>query len=342
MSLYGETVGGVHWSFRIVGAVALLLPIPVSAHHSNSCFDLDRLVTFQGTVVSFEWTNPHVYLTVDDENGVEWLIETDATPVMSRSGWTRDSFVPGDAVTVRANPDRRSDKAHALLLSVDRSDGASLTSWNRAGRFVDSESTTARDLGGVWRGEISTARAFINTMLDHPLTEKGEAARAEYDQTKNPTVACVTWPTPWIVGGYLYLHEVELGEDVIVYRNEFYGTERVIYMDGRDHPDGGERTNQGHSIGWWEGDSLVVDTTLFADHRSPHAATAGVPSGSQKHVIERYRLNESGTQATIDVFLEDPEYLAEPVTAQLTWTYSPHLEMLNLNCDAEVSTRFTH
>ena len=62
-----------------ISAAALLFPIPVSAHHSNSGFDLDRLVTFQGTVVSFEWTNPHVYLSITDENGVQWLIETDAT-----------------------------------------------------------------------------------------------------------------------------------------------------------------------------------------------------------------------------------------------------------------------
>jgi hypothetical protein len=101
-------------------AVALLFATAASAHHSHTRFDLDRVVAFQGTVNRFEWKNPHVYLTVEDESGAEWTIETDPTPVMSRSGWTRESFTPGDAVVVRANPDRRSDVTHALGTAADR------------------------------------------------------------------------------------------------------------------------------------------------------------------------------------------------------------------------------
>ena len=87
--------------------LTVLAAASASAHHSHTRFDLERVVALQGTVVRYEWKNPHVYLTIDDEAGAEWLIETDPTPVMSRSGWTRDSFAPGDAVAVRANPDRR-------------------------------------------------------------------------------------------------------------------------------------------------------------------------------------------------------------------------------------------
>jgi hypothetical protein len=47
-------------------------------------------------------------------------------------------------------------------------------------------------------------------------------------------------------------------------------------------------TQRGHSIGWWEGNTLVVDTTHFAFHRS--SSLDGVPSGAQKHVVERYTL----------------------------------------------------
>ena len=58
----------------------------------------------------------------------------------------------------------------------------------------------------------------------------------------------------------------------------FYHTERVIYLDGRAHPNDGERSNQGHSIGWWVGETLVVDTALFADHRST-IPNLGIPGG---------------------------------------------------------------
>lgn len=67
----------------------------------------------------------------------------------------------------------------------------------------------------------------------------------------------------------------------------------------------------GHSIGHWEGDTLVVDTANFDDHRSPYRI--GVPSGGQKHVVERFRLTEDGTHIDLEFVLDDPEYLAEPM-----------------------------
>ena len=82
-------------------------------------------------------------------------------------------------------------------------------------------------------------------------------------------------------------------------------------MDGRGHPETDERTSwEGHSIGRWEGETLVVDTTQFRDH--PEGNGRGVPSGALKHMIERYSLSEDGRRVVIDVFLEDPEFLAEP------------------------------
>ena len=109
-------------------------------------------------------------------------------------------------------------------------------------------------------------------------------------------------------------------------------------MDGREHPEDGERTNQGHSIGWWEGNTLVVDTTHFKDH--PSGNGPGVPSGTQKHVIERYTLSESGKQLVIDIFLEDAEYLTEPFTGVVEWNYRPDLQLFRYNCDPELSRQF--
>lgn len=319
--------------------VGLVAPFSSEAHHSSIGFDRDQVIAFEGILVQFDWTNPHVYLTVEDSSGVEWLIQTDATPIMSRSGWASDSFSPGDEVIVRANPDRNSERAHAWLLSVQGPDGVTLASSNRSGEAIFSDVTAvATSLAGIWRGE--RFRGIFGMLRNHPLTEKGEVARAEYDESMNPVIDCVSWPSPWILAANaLYLSELELHENSIVFRNEFHNTQRTIYMDGREHPEDGERTNQGHSIGWWEDDTLVVDTRLFADHRSPFPSL-GIPSGAQKHVTERYTLSQEGTQVLIDVLLEDPEYLAEPYTTQLVWHYSPHLEMLTLDCDPGVSRRF--
>ncbi len=319
---------------------ACLLSTAAVAHHSHTGFDLERVVAFQGTVVRFEWTNPHVYLTVEVENGDEWLIETDPTPIMRRSGWTRESFAPGDTVAVRANPDRRSGRHHGLLSSIVGPDGVTMASWNSTTQDTHAGPVaSASSLAGVWQGERSSLKGFVVDMSAHPLTAAGEAAKAAYTPLLNPTIECVTWPTPFILSSYLYLSEMELGDETITFRNEFYATERTIYLDGRAHPEDGARTLQGHSIGWWEGDTLVVDTVDFADHRSPYGSGTGIPSGAQKHVVERYNLGDDGSHALIAIVLEDSEYLAEPVTAQFVWRYSPHLEMLRLGCDKEVAMR---
>ena len=85
-------------------------------------------------------------------------------------------------------------------------------------------------------------------------------------------------------------------DDIIYIRSEYFDEERTVYMDGRSHPDSSQRFDRGHSIGRWEGDTLVVDTANFADHRSPYQI--GVPSGAQKHVVERYTTQPTTAHAS--------------------------------------------
>jgi hypothetical protein len=134
--------------------------------------------------------------------------------------------------------------------------------------------------------------------------------------------------------------EIELDEDVavVVIRTEYFDEERAIHLDGRTHPDASERFRTGHSIGRWEGDTLVIDTANFADHRSPYQI--GVPSGSGKHVVERYRLIEDGTRLLAEFTLEDPEYIAAPLTHRRELVYVPQETMYRFNCDPASTRRF--
>jgi len=119
----------------------------------------------------------------------------------------------------------------------------------------------------------------------------------------------------------------------VILRSEFFDVERSVYLDGRPHPDNLPYTIQGHSIGWWEDDTLVVDTRLLAEHRAPiRGPNEGVPGGEQRHVVERYRLSEDGTRVTIDVHVEDPEYLAAPFEGRLEWVYVPDFELSSFSC----------
>ena len=173
-----------------------------------------------------------------------------------------------------------------------------------------------------------------------PLTEAGKASVAGYDHDRdNPNAVCYGYGLVSGLTSPHYLNQIEIQDDRVIIRDEWFDAERIIYTDGRGHPANGERTRLGHSIGRWEGETLVVDTRLFSPHRSPYGI--GVESGLQKHVIERYTLNEDGRSLTLEVFLEDPEFLAEPLNGVLNWDYTPDFAFYRYDCDPEVATRFS-
>ena len=319
---------------------------PAAAHHSALIFDRSSVVAFQGVVTRFNWTNPHVYLYVEtpDDNGeiVEWEIETDATPILVRSGWTADSLRPGDTVSLRANPERNAARRHGLLVSVAREDGVVLAARSNFLRRADAagSSASAVDLSGIWELGFSDYTDFVRSWQTVPPTAEGRRFQAAYDvKSDSPEARCVALPSPGILAAP-YLNEIEVRSNTVLLRNERFNVERVVYMDGREHPENGERSNQGHSIGRWEGDVLVVDTTLFEAHRSQFLGS-GLPSGTDKHVVERFALSEDGTRLVIDYRLDDPEYLAEPLISTMEWYYAPHFDMLGFGCDPEVSSRYS-
>lgn len=311
---------------------------PASAHHSRAGFAMDAVIGVQGTVTRFEWSNPHVYIYMESDDGADWEIETDAIAILARNGWTADLLTPGDVVSVRGNPGKEPGARHALLVSVRTADGRVYTPRRRveASRAV----VQADDISGVWERPTDLGD-FNQRWAEARLTEKGASALAEYDsRLHRPATRCIAMSSPGVLI-MPFLNEIELGEDVVTMRSEFFNSERTIYLDGRGHPEAGERTVQGHSIGRWEDDVLVVDTRLFADHRAPiRGPNEGVPSGEQRHVVERYALSEDRTRLIVDFVVEDPEYLAEPFSGRLELIYSPELEMLGFDCDPESIERY--
>ena len=105
----------------LVGAAALAAPLAL-AHHSFAMFDTRSEVTLSGTVREFQWTNPHSWLQLDVQSGgraVEYSIELGSPNTMSRRGWRRTSFKPGDKVTVTMNPMRDGSPGGALVSAID-------------------------------------------------------------------------------------------------------------------------------------------------------------------------------------------------------------------------------
>lgn len=101
--------------------------------------------------------------------------------------------------------------------------------------------------------------------------------------------------------------EIHQGTEMIVMRLEYYDMVRVIFLDGRPHPPASApHTKVGHSVGRWEGSTLVVDTT----HVSASTITNnGLNHSDSVHVVERFRLSPDGGTLIMLQEFEDPEAL---------------------------------
>jgi len=328
---------------------------PVTAHHSDAGIDMESVITIDGTVTEFHWRNPHVYFMVEGDDGSgaarEWSIQMGSTITTARTGWSRDYLTPGDPVIVRLHP-AISGQAYGILDSIDKGSDAlpTLVASGSSETLVPPPDGTAQaeSLEGIWFADRATIRQYPGGFdgyftAELRLTPAGEAARAAYDplSPENPEAQCIGRPAPaMVVSSQLYPIRVRIDEagQTVTLQTEFWDEQRTVYMDGRAHPDASERTLSGHSIGRWEGETLIVDTRNFADHRSPYQI--GVPSGAQKHVVERYTLSDDQTRVFVEFILEDPEFIAEPLTHRRELLYAPNMSIQPFDCDLEATQRF--
>jgi Family of unknown function (DUF6152) len=100
---------------------------PAIAHHSFAMFEQHKTVVLEGTVLQFQWTNPHVWIEmkVRGEHGesAQWGVECTSVNILRRQGWHHDSLHPGDRVRLLLRPLR--DGSHggqlAKLLEINGS-----------------------------------------------------------------------------------------------------------------------------------------------------------------------------------------------------------------------------
>ena len=330
-------------------AVLSLLVMPIHAHHSNVIYDVERSVTITGVVARYEWRNPHVYLyvTTEDENGetAVWKIESSPPALMARRGWSRATFMAGDRVSVEVSPARIASKRMGLVRSVRKADGTILVVNSNDPTTRDQALATppapvpAPDLSGTWLTLVTPGgpgRQFVFGPTSWPLTAKGAAAVKEYDDSTNPAANCVAYTAPFTMV-LPDMKRIEIGEEVTTIRSSLESAERIVHMRINSH-DGAPFSNQGHSIGRWEGQALVVDTTHYTARLNGNAFK--LPSSCQKHLVERYELSEDRSRLVYTLELEDPEYIAEPLTGEVQWAYNPDGEFAAEGCDLENARQY--
>lgn len=322
--------------FGFVAALALFAA-PLAAHHSPNMYDLQTMVTLQGTVTEYRWTNPHVYVYIeapsDSGETVVWALENGPTTMMKRRGWTNDSYVPGDRVIAHGYPIKDPKRRMILITSIETE---AETLYSREGMEEALRSggsgAQASTISGTWAVPLTQNSRFSDPSSSWPLTPKGAAAVASYDDaTMNPQIQCISRTAPWVMI-FPAVHKIEVGTTSVSIRSEYDTVERTVHMDATTHV-GATVTHQGHSIGWWEGDVLVVDTTHFANHRNGNSR--GIPSGPQKHLIERFELSPDKRSLIYRFELDDPEYLSEPVTGDMQWSYRPDLDFTPIACELD-------
>jgi Carboxypeptidase regulatory-like domain len=179
------------------------------------------------------------------------------------------------------------------------------------------------DLSGVWNGTPDS-----NPEPPSPLPWAAEIAGQRFQNNLKDVPSALCLPGGVFPGAPL-LYKIVHTPSLLVQLFELDPHFRQVFLDGRAHPKDPDPTWQGHSVGHWEGDTLVIDTIGFNNKAwIPNA----LPSTETLHVIERYHRPDL-KHLEIDVILDDPATLAKPWRQKMVWTLAPGEEILESLCN---------
>ena len=187
-------------------------------------------------------------------------------------------------------------------------------------------------VGGGSNGDIERDGGLKEGEL--PLLPWARKVRDTRKTENEPYTACLPMsvprvnPYPWKFA--MSYTSKGLSHIYVLHETGDAGAHRVIYMDGRLHPPDPVPTWWGHSIGRWEGDTLVVDTVGYNDKF--WFDSRGTPHTEQLHTIERFTRINFGTLIN-DFTLDDPGAFSRPVNLSFTATHiRPDLDMMEFIC----------
>jgi hypothetical protein len=298
------------------------------------------------TRVDFVNPHTYIYFDVvgRDGNVIEMKCETRGATVLRRSGWSPEMFVRGASIKVAGHPHRDDPKACTVetmtlgnrptleryqqlgeAKSVNRTKRPFRLSNgkpNLAGDWAQEQQVLARPPGGrVGLVPISQAAAINAGKLPMPdgpagwfppavtLTAAGqEAAEAlrKRPTSENPRLSCQVTSIlfDWVFDGAIG----RITQSATAIKMEYgVGLTRTVHLNMTAHPANITPSRAGHSIGRWDGDTLVVDTRGFA----PGSLAGSLPHSDKLHVVERFTLNPATLELTRDIVAEDPVYFAD-------------------------------
>jgi len=180
------------------------------------------------------------------------------------------------------------------------------------------------DAGG---GELAEGDYGGLTLTDRALEE---IRNYDFDYEFSVGYTCVP-PSAAFYMQAPFPMEIHQGRDMIVLRMEYFDMVRIVFMDGREHP--GEdypHSKNGHSIGHWEGDELVVDTTHMSESTFMNN---GFNHSENLHMVERFKMSEDGSTLFLTQLYEDPEVFRERASRFMAWRKVPGEHIYPYDCD---------
>ena len=176
------------------------------------------------------------------------------------------------------------------------------------------------DLSGVWevtmgvRSRPGPGAAEMPALAPEYAQKLADfkAAQAKGEDEESPQANCVPPGMPGIMN-QPYPMELLFTPGKVTIVIEAYSQTRRIFLDGRKHPDDPDLTYNGHSVGHWDGDTLVVDSVGF----TPDTAlgpSQGYRHSDRMHIVERFRLTAPDTMEVVTT-VDDPKALTKPFSS---------------------------
>jgi len=304
----------------LLAAACALLPLTVSAHHSFAPhFDADKPVNITGVITEYERRNPHAYLNIraEDADGrvTQWRCESHGFTQLSRNGITPEMLAPGTRIGITGSQHRR-DPNMCFFDMVYLEDGRELSVNGPRGQAQNTEAQ--RDaIFGTWMlipGGFATSGPQF--MMDF-LTETGRAEVEKYNPfTDDPTYRCepVAIRRAWGAPGTPLAISMA-GDDVLI-RHEWMDAQRLIHMNQDAVPEGTEPSILGYSIGHFEDDTLVIETTHFTQGvLNQFVVVENEPMRGLLHsealrTVERIRLDPERNRLVMSIDHYDPVFFS--------------------------------
>ena len=328
-------------------AIALSLVVlsaTVLGHHSMSEYDRGVVTEFEGEVLRVSWRNPHILLEVSTgEGGQEtvWFLEGSAVSAQRRRGVTGGLIEVGDRVRVAGAPSTRRAQ-HMLVDHVLLPNGVELLVGGvREPRWSDSsvggsawtvdpeKAATAQGQGifRVWSRDVSTW--YFRPPEAYRLTEGAAAAAAQWDEFEdNPLLDCTPPGMPGLMGNPYPMEFVEVDGNIEL-RFEEFDVVRTIHLGGGAQAANVALSPLGYSVGHWEDDTLVVQTSRI---NWPYFDRVGLPQSEDVEIQERFTAVEGGDALEYELTVTDPQTLLEPFIWHGRWAWRPGEEVNRYEC----------